>query len=66
MTEHLMWGIEPAQVLTAVLIIGGAVIGFQLKINRCFGRLEARVDQIDSRLKTIAESYLGHLDKKDR
>jgi len=59
-----MWGIEPAQVLLTILAIGGALIGFNLKINRCIGRLEAKYSSLDSRLKTIAESYLNHLDKK--
>ncbi|MCK5600937.1 hypothetical protein KAR91_03650 [Candidatus Pacearchaeota archaeon] len=63
MTEHLMWGIEPAQVLIASITIGGAIIAFQFKINRCLGKMEANYKNLDSRLKTIAESYLSHLDK---
>lgn len=61
-----MWGIEPAQVLMSMIIIGTAIIGFQLKINRCLGRLESNYRNLDSRLKTIAESYLSHLDKKGK
>jgi hypothetical protein len=64
--EHLMWGIEPAQVLMAIITIGGILIGFNLKINRCIGRLEGKYQSLDSRLKTIAESYLQHLDKKPK
>jgi len=64
--DDLIFGVEPFHVIISVIGIGGAIIGFQLKINRCIGRLESSVSDLDSRLKTIAESYLGHLDKKDR
>jgi len=54
------------EILIAGIGIGAAVIGFQLKINRCIGKLEANYSTLDSRLKTIAESYLQHLDKKPK
>ncbi len=60
--EHII--IEPAQVLTAVIIIGGEILGFMFKINRCVGRQEAELKGIKDRLDILANSYLEHLDKK--
>ncbi len=62
MSEHLV--IEPGQVLTAVIIIGGAILGFMFKINRCVGRQEAELTAIKDRLDILANSYLEHLDKR--
>ena len=59
--EHII--IEPSQVLTAVIIIGGAILGFMFKINRCVGRQEGSLKEIKERLNTLANSYLEHLDK---
>jgi hypothetical protein len=61
-----MWGIEPGHVLTTVIIIGGAIAGFMFKINRCIGRQEGEIKGIKERLDTLVNSYLGHLDKKER
>lgn len=60
--EHII--IEPGQVLIAVIIIGGAILGFMFKINRCVGRQEAELKGIKDRLDILANSYLEHLDKK--
>jgi len=60
--EHIV--IEPGQVLIAVIIIGGAILGFMFKINRCVGRQEAELKGIKDRLDILANSYLEHLDKK--
>lgn len=59
--EHII--IEPGQVLMAVIIIGGAILGFMFKINRCVGRQEAELRGIKDRLDILANSYLEHLDK---
>jgi len=54
------------EILIGLFGMGAAVIGFQLKINRCLGKLEANYSSLNSRVKTIAESYLQHLDKKPK
>ena len=61
--EDLLWGIEPAQVLATTIIIGGAILGFMFKINRCVGRQEGELKGIKDRLDILANSYLEHLDK---
>jgi hypothetical protein len=63
--EDLLWGVEPGQVLASVIIIGGAIIGFMFKINRCVGRQEGTLKEIKNRLDILANSYLEHLDKKN-
>jgi len=61
--DDLIFGVEPFHVLVTALGVGGAILGFQLKINRCIGRLESNVYDLSLRLNTIANSYLSHLDK---
>ena len=60
--EHIV--IESSHIFTAVIIIGGAILGFMFKINRCVGRQEAELRGIKDRVDILANSYLGHLDKK--
>ncbi len=54
------------EILFGLIGMGAIVIGFQLKINRCLGKLEGNYSSLNSRVKTIAESYLSHLDKKPK
>ncbi len=60
--DHII--IEPGHVFTALIIIGGAILGFMFKINRCVGRQEAELKGIKDRVDILANSYLEHLDKK--
>ncbi len=62
----MSYEIEPAHVLTALIAVGGAILAFMFKINRCIGRLESKYESLNERVKTIANSYLDHLDKKTR
>ncbi len=62
--SDLIFGIEPAHVLGVVIALGGSILGFLIKIIRCQGKQEGRLDGLEKTLERIANSLLSHLDKK--
>ncbi|KKN37571.1 hypothetical protein LCGC14_0762110 [marine sediment metagenome] len=62
--EDLIYGIEPAHVLVVLVGVGGSIIAYLYKINRCLGKQEGRLDSLEKSFGRIAESLLSHLDKK--
>ena len=44
--------------------IGGTIIGYLWKINRCVGTQEGRLDALENSIERIANALLRHLDRK--
>lgn len=62
--DDLIFGIEPAHVLVVLVGVGGSIIAYLYKINRCLGKQEGRLDSLEKSFGRIAESLLSHLDRK--
>lgn len=61
--DNLIFGIEPAHVLGVLVGVGGTIIAYLYKINRCLGKQEGRLDSLEKTLERIANSLLSHLDR---
>ena len=51
-------------IIGILVTIGGIIITFLFKINRCIGRHEGEIKGLRESLDRIAKSLLSHLDKK--